>query len=118
MSGFQDITKINRLTDSGLKILQEKARQSVAPIEELNNLRSAPGDMGSLEACETNVIEKTNAGPKKVSESVECQEKSETKILILQKWEIVKELPSYERPPIPRIKHDHQAKIYPPQACQ
>ena len=53
-----------------------------------------------------------------MSESVECQEKSETKTLNLQKWEIVKELPSYERPPIPGIKHDHQAKILDPQTCQ
>ena len=45
------------LTDSELKILQKKAKQSVAPSEEFNNLRSTPGDMGNQEACEMNVVE-------------------------------------------------------------
>ena len=45
------------LTDSELKILQKKAKQSVARSEEFNNLRSTPGDMGNQEACEMNVVE-------------------------------------------------------------
>ena len=45
------------LTDSELKILQKKAKQSVAPSEEFNNLGSTPGDMGNQEACEMNVVE-------------------------------------------------------------
>ena len=43
-------TIIMILTDSGLKILPKKARQSVAPSEEFNNLTSTPGDMGNQEA--------------------------------------------------------------------
>lgn len=43
-------------TDSEIKILQKKAKQSVAPSEEFNNLRSAPEDMGNQEACDMNVV--------------------------------------------------------------
>ena len=42
-------TIIMILTDSGLRILQKKARQSVAPSEEFNNLTSTPGDIGNQE---------------------------------------------------------------------
>ena len=44
-----EATIIMILTDSGLKILQKKARQSVAPSEEFNNLTSTPGDIGNQE---------------------------------------------------------------------
>ena len=44
-----EATIIMILTDSGLKILPKKARQSVAPSEEFNNLTSTPGDIGNQE---------------------------------------------------------------------
>ena len=66
------------------KILQEKARQSVAPTEELNNLRSLPGDMGSLEACETNVVENC-VDQKQMMDPKKCWKVSNVKKNLKQK---------------------------------
>ena len=66
------------------KILQEKARQSVAPTEKLNNLRSLPGDMGSLEACETNVVE-NSVDQKQMMDPKRCRKVSNVKKNLKQK---------------------------------
>ena len=70
----------------GTHILQKKARQSVAPSEDFNNLTSTPGDIGNQEACEMNEVENCvdqnqMLDPNASSQKVECQEKFDVKIL-------------------------------------